>query len=247
MWASGGGEKVSSERQGSRGRPKKQVNKNQGDGGEGSRGGAGEGSRRGGGEGYQEERGEEPDNNNDPNCQPPSPSRKRPHSGDREEGGGGGGDDEGGVRHIAAQVPVNNLEITAGLAVMEKMSVRQHLMFLSGVLRACGVDLNELLLSLSSAQRYRVYECERLGDTALDNFVQEVEEDEDARLVVHFDGKILNHDMGGKTGTAERLVTLVNGPLVKKAQPLAATPMKSSTGYETAVTVSQVLAENRQS
>ena len=118
--------------QGSRGRPKKQGNNNQGGGGEGSRGG--------GGEGYQEDRGEEPDNNNDPNFQPPSPSRKRPHSGDREEGGGGGGDDEGGVRHIAVQVPVNILEITAGLAVMEKMSVRQHLMFLSGVLRACGVD-----------------------------------------------------------------------------------------------------------
>ena len=57
-----------------------------------------------------------------------------------------------------------------------------------------------------------------------------MEEDDQVKLVAHFDGKILNHDMGGKTGTSERMVTLVNGPLVKKAQPLAAMPMNSCSG-----------------
>ena len=271
MRVSGGGEQASSQiqsgRQGSRGRPKKQGNKNQrgggkvnqegggegnqggggegnqGGGGEGNQGGGGEGNQGGAGEGNQEDREEEPDNNNDPNFQ--TPRRKRPHSVDREEVDGGGGDDEGGVRHIAAQVPVNILEITAGLAVMEKMSVRQHLMFLSGVLRACGVDLNDLPLSLSTAYRYRESECERIGHSTLENFVQQVEEDNGVKLVAHFDGKILNHDMGGKTGTSERMETLVNGPLVKKAQPLAAIPMNSCSGYQSAVAVSEVLRENR--
>ena len=54
------------------------------------------------------------------------PPRKRPHSGDREEGGGGGGDDESGVRHIAAQVPVNILEIPVfGLKLPEVAKVHQ--------------------------------------------------------------------------------------------------------------------------
>ena len=43
-----------------------------------NQGGGGEGSRGGAGEGYQEDRGEEPDNNNDPDFQPPP--RKRPHN-----------------------------------------------------------------------------------------------------------------------------------------------------------------------
>ena len=64
-------------------------------------------------------------------------------------GGGGGGDDaEVFVRRISAQVPVKILEITAVLAVMEKMSVRQHLMFLSGVLVACGVNIGSTYMHL---------------------------------------------------------------------------------------------------
>ena len=70
-----------------------------------------------------------------------------------EEDGGGGGEDggEGDVRRFPAQVPENILEITAGLAVMEKLSVRQHLMIVSGVLTACGVNLDDLNLSLATA------------------------------------------------------------------------------------------------
>ena len=44
------------------------------------------------------------------------------------------------------------LEITAGLVVLENISVRQHLMFLSGVLVACCVNIDDLKLSLSTAQ-----------------------------------------------------------------------------------------------
>ena len=94
----------------------------QGRGGEGNKEGGAEGNQGGAGEGNKEDRGEEPDNNNDPDFQPPP--RKRPHSGDREEGGGGGGDDESGVRHIAAQVPVNTLEIPVfGLKLPEVAKV----------------------------------------------------------------------------------------------------------------------------
>ena len=162
-------------------------------------------------------------------------------------GGGGGGEDAaaGGVRRYPAQVPENILELTAGLAVMEKMSVRQHLMFLSGVLTACGVNLDDLNISLATAHRVRVRECERIKEETLENFRTALDEDPGVHLVAHFDGKLLNHDMQGKTGAKERMVTLVSGACVVKPQPLAAVPMNQNSGYETANTVCEVLRENQ--
>ena len=228
----------------SSGRPKKRV--------ESETGGETGGGETGGGEEQLTEEEETSDaENNDPSFKP-SPEKRPRHEGVGRggggdvtaDGGGGGGGDDAGVRQIPAQVPVNILEITAGLAVMEKMSVRQHLMFLSGVLVACGVNIDDLELSLSTAQRVRESECGRLKDSTLENFTSELAEDDGVKLVAHFDGKTLKHDMGGKTGTAERMVTLVSGPLVPKPQPLAAVPMDNTTGYETAVCVEEVLTEN---
>ena len=162
-------------------------------------------------------------------------------------GNGGGGEDASasGVRRYPAQVPENILELTAGLAVVEKMSVRQHLMFLSGVLTACGVNLDDLTISLATAHRVRVRECERIKEETLENFRTALEDDPGVHLVAHFDGKFLNHDMKGKTGANERMVTLVSGPCVVKPQPLAAIPMNQNSGYESANTVCEVLRENK--
>ena len=64
-------------------------------------------------------------------------------------------------------------------------------MFLSGVLVACGVNIDDLELSLSTAQRVRDSECGRVKDSTIEKFTNELAEDDGVKLVAHFDGKMV--------------------------------------------------------
>ena len=93
----------------------------------------------------------------------------------------------------------------------EGFSARQSIFAVSTVLVASGADLEKFNISLGHSQRSKTRHRESIGSTALANFAAEAK-DGNFPLVVHYDGKQLTQDFGGRKETLAREVLVVTSP-----------------------------------
>ena len=93
-------------------------------------------------------------------------------------------------------VPVNILNEVMPVYLKEGFSTRQAIFAVATVLVASGADLDKFVISIGSCH-YSVVETR---ETILFRFATEAK-DGNFPLVVHFDGKELNRDFGGRRET----------------------------------------------
>ena len=120
-----------------------------------------------------------------------------------------------------------------GVQVMVPVDVLNTVMPVSTVLVASGADLEKFNISLGHSQRSKVRHWYSIGSTALALFAYEAKDD-DFPLVVHFDGKQLTQDFGGRKETLAREVLVVTSPHLDRSILVAAVPLEQETGLAVA-------------
>ena len=98
---------------------------------------------------------------------------------------------------------------------------------------ASGADLDKFVISIGSCHHSVVETRETIKETLLSRFATEAK-DGNFPLVVHFDGKQLNQDFGGRRGTLSREVLVLTSPFLKNDVLVGAVPMETETGYAVA-------------
>ena len=91
-------------------------------------------------------------------------------------------------------------------------------------------------MSKSSAMKYRKEMTEQIADEANEKFCEEAKRS-DAKLLIHFDGKMLKQYMGGVKQLVERLVCLVSSPWMRREVFMFAAPLFDLSGYNTALVI----------
>ena len=140
-----------------------------------------------------------------------------------------GDDDDEEDNFVEAKVPVNLLELLSLLAVSLKLSVRQQLTIVMAVYILCGIDPCEMQLSLSSALRYRHRATRGIAEDRLTEVAQKVI-DSKAKILIHYDTKIIEEDLEGEVQKIERLVVAISSSALEREVLLCAFPLESGTG-----------------
>ena len=146
--------------------------------------------------------------------------RRRPKKRRREsDGGGGGGDSEGSGDDddgVPAVIPREILKLTAAVAIRMGLSVGQHTALTAAFVRACGADLDDFPLSVSTAHRMRKEVLEDKYDESRSRFKEAAEADR-FPLIVHVDGTQLANTFGPEgsrvTNKTERLAVVVTSAM----------------------------------
>ena len=80
-----------------------------------------------------------------------------------------------------------------------------------------GADLDKFVISIGSCHRSVVETMETIKETLLSRFSTEAK-DGNFPLVVHFDGKQLNQDFGGRRETLSREVLVLTSPYLERTR-----------------------------
>ena len=91
-------------------------------------------------------------------------------------------------------------------------------------------------MSRSSAMQYRKEVTEKIAGDTSDKFCEEARSSE-AKLIVHFDGKMLKQNMDGVKQLVERLVCLVSSPRLRREVFMFAAPLFDLSGFNTALVI----------
>ena len=91
-------------------------------------------------------------------------------------------------------------------------------------------------MSRSSVLEYRKEVTETIAGDTGDKFCKEAQRS-DAKLIVHFDGKIMKQYMGGVKQLVESLVFLVSSPRLRREVFMFAAPLFDLTCYNTALVI----------
>ena len=130
-------------------------------------------------------------------------------------------------------VSVNVLSEVMPVFLKEGFSTRQSIFAVSSVLVASGADLEKFNISVGHSQRSKARHRDSIGSTALALLASEAKEG-DYPLVVHFDGKQLTQDYGGRKETLPREVLVVTSPHLERGVLVAAVPLEQETGLAVA-------------
>ena len=147
-------------------------------------------------------------------------------------GGGGDADDE----FVAARIPKDILQRLLPVAIKEGLTTRQVVVMTSAFLLGSGLNLDDFILSTATCWRQLTEHCGSIGDKALNQFVEKVN-DEEVKVVCHFDGKILEQDFAGERQSQHRLVSLLSSPSLKREHLLAVAALQKETGYSVALEI----------
>ena len=146
---------------------------------------------------------------------------------------------------IPLQVPLDIMTRTSPAASRLKLSVGQHSAMVSAFIVASGGDLDDFPVSLSSSRRERRKSAKENAEMIKEKFKTSVN-DGGKRLVVHFDGKMMD-ELGSdmvKKDKKDRLAVLIRSPdLEDKEQLLGIPQLDKSTGLAQQESVSKLLDE----
>ena len=102
---------------------------------------------------------------------------------------------------------------------------------------ASGADLDKFVISIGSCHHSVVETRETIKETLLSRFTTEAK---DGNFPVHFDGKQLNRDFGGRRETMSREVLVLTFPYLEKNILVGAVPMETETSYAVATLLNAV-------
>ena len=137
---------------------------------------------------------------------------------------------------VPLNVPIDILQKILPVAVKEGLTERQAIMMTTAFIAASGGDLESFVISKTSCHRLQREEVERIGDSALTSYAEHAIDNE-AKLGVHFDGKIMTQDFEGRKEKKTRMVTVLTSPDMDREQIMGVAPMDRETGYEVAYLV----------
>ena len=137
---------------------------------------------------------------------------------------------------VPLNVPIDILQKILPVAVKEGLTERQAIMMTTAFIAASGGDLESFVISKTSCHRLQREEAERIGDSALTSYAEHAIDNE-AKLGVHFDGKIMKQDFEGRVEKKTRMVTVLSSPDMDREQIMGVAPMERETGYEVAYLV----------
>ena len=137
---------------------------------------------------------------------------------------------------VPLNVPIDILQKILPVAVKEGLTERQAIMMTTAFIAASGGDLESFVISKTSCHRLQREEVERIGDSALTSYAEHAIDNE-AKLGVHFDGKIMTQDFEGRKEKKTRMLTVLSSPDMDREQIMGVAPMDRETGYEVAYLV----------
>ena len=139
-------------------------------------------------------------------------------------------------------IPVDLLRRLAALFAKHKISRDAAAEITAGFYRECDVDLEDVILSPTTSQRSRVEESKMIQEKAMKNLKAKVEE-ENLKLTLHYDTKLMKQRMAGVRSQMERLALVVSAPGLERPQVVGMLALEGGTALEQATAAHAVLEE----
>ena len=140
------------------------------------------------------------------------------------------------------QIPVDILRRLAPLWVKHNISKRAATEITAAFYRECDVDIEDVILSPTTAQRSKVEESVMINNKSLEDLRVKVEE-ENIKLTLHYDTKLLKQRMQGKRSQLERLALVVSAPELDRPQVLCIPGLQGGTAREQADAAHEVICQ----
>ena len=139
-------------------------------------------------------------------------------------------------------IPVDMLRRLSTLFLKHKVSEEGADEITAGFYRECDCDMEDVILSKSTSHRSRVEESSKIQEKAMQDLRAKVEEN-NVKLTLHFDTKLMKQRMGGVRSQLERLALVVSAPELERPQLLAMLGLAGGTALEQATAAHAVLVE----
>ena len=140
------------------------------------------------------------------------------------------------------KIPVDILRRLAPLWVKHNISKRAATEITAAFYRECDVDIEDVILSPTTAQRSKVEESVMINDKSLEDLRAKVEQ-ENIKLTLHYDTKLLKQRMQGKRSQLERLALVVSAPELDRPQVLCIPGLQGGTAREQADAAHEVICQ----
>ena len=140
------------------------------------------------------------------------------------------------------KIPIDILRRLAPLWVKHNISTRAAAEITAGFYRECDVDMDDVILSPATAQRSKVEESVLIKEKVLEDLRVKVEE-ENIKLTLHYDTKLLKQRMLGKRSHLERLALVVSAPELDRPHLLCIPGLQGGTAREQAEAANDVICQ----
>ena len=139
-------------------------------------------------------------------------------------------------------IPVDLVRRLAAIFAKHQLSRAAVADICAGFYRECEVDLDDVILSPTTAHRSRVEESVLIMEKALEDLRSKVEE-EQIKLTLHYDTKLMKQRMNGVRSQLERLALVVSAPELERPQLLSVLGLERGTALEQATAAHGVLEQ----
>ena len=140
------------------------------------------------------------------------------------------------------KIPIDILRRLAPLWVKHNITTRAAAEITAAFYRECDVDMDDVILSPATAQRSKVEESLLIKEKVLDDLRVKVKE-ENIKLTLHYDTKLLKQRMDGKRSQLERLALVVSAPELDRPHLLGIPGLQGGTAREQAEAANEVICQ----
>ena len=143
---------------------------------------------------------------------------------------------------IPASIPLDIVKKMAGEAERLGISIAAHTALVASFVNASNADLNQIPLSNTSTWRDRKNYVKEDFEMIQDEFKKKLRASH-PRLVLHFDGKMMEDNVGETFQTADHLAVLLSSPDLACEKLLGIPALDSGTGAQMCTTIMELVEQ----